>query len=34
MFHVAAEQIGEFFRIHQDKAKDPLIDALGMLESN
>jgi hypothetical protein len=31
---VAAEQIGEVYKLRADKAEDPLLDADGVLESN
>jgi hypothetical protein len=34
MFRDAAEQIGETFMLHEDKAKDPLFDAIKVLEAN
>jgi hypothetical protein len=33
-FRDAAEQIGETFKLHEDKAKDPLFDAIEVLEAN
>jgi hypothetical protein len=32
--HAAAEQIGEVYRLHADRAKDPLLDVVDILESN
>jgi hypothetical protein len=34
IFHDAAEQIGEIFKLREDKAEDPLFDAIEVLESN
>jgi hypothetical protein len=34
MYHVAAEQIGEVFKLHQYMAEDPLLDAIDVLEAN
>jgi hypothetical protein len=34
MFHDAAEQIGETFKLHEYKAKDSLFDAIEVLEAN
>jgi hypothetical protein len=34
IFHDAIEQIGEIFKLHEDKAEDPLFDAIEVLESN
>jgi hypothetical protein len=34
MFHDAAEQIGETFKLHEDRAEDPLFDAIEVLEAN
>jgi hypothetical protein len=33
-FHATAEQIGETFPLHADRAEDAIFDAVGVLESN
>jgi hypothetical protein len=32
--HAAAQQIGEVYKLHADRVKDPLLDAVDILESN
>jgi hypothetical protein len=34
IFHDAAKQLGEIIKLHLDNAKDPLLDTIGILESN
>jgi hypothetical protein len=33
-FRDAAEQLGEIIKLHLDNTKDPLLDTVGVLESN
>jgi hypothetical protein len=34
VFHDTAEQLGEIIKLRLDSAKDPLLDTIGVLESN
>jgi hypothetical protein len=34
LFHDATEQLGEVIRLRAGEAKDPLLDVVGLLESN
>jgi hypothetical protein len=34
LFHYAAKQLGEVIRLHEGEAKDPLLDSVGLLDSN